>query len=141
MTDPNPMMEIIEKHSHRNEHSGCRIWEGAFGRNGVPMMEMLGNRIPAARLAYVLANGAIAPDAAVLQACENTRCVEPTHLVLGQPEESMALGFDATEDEIKEVVRMNEEGIKQSKIGEKMGFTPSKVSRILTAVKKGLVHV
>jgi hypothetical protein len=65
---------------HRTE--GCWLWVGPMDDYGVGHLLVLGRRVAAHRLSWVLANGPIPDGMCVGWRCGNPSCVRPDHLRL-----------------------------------------------------------
>lgn|SRR5215203_1267403 len=131
-----PMQEILDAKTHRNEHTKCLIWEGEFDRKRQPIIEYMGTSVQVIKILYTLARGSIPAGADIVQKCENQRCVEIEHLELGQAATS-ELGFAANEEELALVKKLYfDDGMRQDKIAEQLGVSASKVSRMITYIRR-----
>jgi hypothetical protein len=65
--------------------TGCHVWTGGRASKGYGQL-----RIGVHRLAWELANGPIPEGMQVLHRCDNPRCCNPDHLMLGTQAENMA---------------------------------------------------
>lgn len=71
---------------------GCWLWTGHRLKHGYGVISVGGRKGRpelAHRVAWVLTNGAISGDQAVLHRCDNPPCVRPDHLFLGSQADNM----------------------------------------------------
>jgi hypothetical protein len=67
----------------------CWEWQGALDCGGYGIARVRGIHSSGAhRIAYILANGEIAKGLVVRHSCDNRRCCNPAHHVLGTPAEN-----------------------------------------------------
>lgn len=83
--------ERLALHTQRDEASGCLIWTGNVYEGEHPYGRLVvdGRQELAHRLAWRLANGPIPAGRVVRHRCDNPRCVEPDHLLLGTQADNM----------------------------------------------------
>jgi hypothetical protein len=69
----------------------CWLWTGGLRRKGYGAAWFEGRQRSAHQVAWIMANGPIPPGMHLLHtACDNPRCVRPTHLKLGTNKENHA---------------------------------------------------
>jgi predicted transcriptional regulator len=133
-------MEISKK--------GCWEWQGSttigYGSFRIPGV-FEGKKIMAHRAAYTAFKGELIPDDVfVCHHCDNPKCFNPDHLFLGSQSDNIKdcfdknRGFSGTEsnlskysdEQIREVKHLLDEGRTGRKVSELTGLSPSHVSRI-----------
>lgn len=77
----------------RDEATGCLLYCGATNNRGYGMFWVTSchEKIPAHRVAYVLAGGALTDGHSfVMHSCDRPRCCEPSHLTVGTCADNLA---------------------------------------------------
>lgn len=68
--------------------AGCMEWQGAISPNGYGCISWERKTASTHRLAYKLAKGPIPPGMLVRHTCDNKKCINPEHLILGSNQEN-----------------------------------------------------
>lgn len=76
----------VEKSSNPD---GCWYWWGTIGADGYGVLNVDGKMKRVPRLAWELTKGELPSYLCVLHVCDNPRCVNPDHLVLGTRRDNM----------------------------------------------------
>lgn len=124
--------------------SECWLWCGSLGSHGYGQMWDGAGPYLSHRLSYMLNKGPIPDRSHVLHTCDNHYCVNPDHLVLGNPKlnaidrEQKGRGNHAkgsrqglaklTEDDVHEIRKSTET---QRALGERFGVSHTTIGKIL----------
>lgn len=73
-----------------NEETFCMEWQRCFNTDGYPRMGVTGNsNVKVHRLVYELANNKDITGYVVRHICDNPKCINPEHLILGDNKANM----------------------------------------------------
>jgi len=134
----------FEQQYERSTEDECWEWYGAVLKSGYGTMKVNGSTERAHRIGYWLRHGEIPDDLFVLHHCDNRRCVNPSHLYLGdhvdnrqdaverdrtaQGEENGRVKL--TEDDVREIKRRGEDEL-QRDLADEFGISQSSVNDII----------
>lgn len=127
----------------------CWLWTRARSKSGYGTFNMRGVVWNAHRLAFVLTNGPTPGGRLnpICHTCDVPLCCNPAHLYLGTPKQNTAditnrgrrqpakRGSDNffakfTDDEIREIRRLHDEGWSYPRLGARFGMHPQNIGRI-----------
>lgn len=112
--------------THENDPEPCWEWTGHLGgRDGRGYMTVNGKRQLAYRIVYEIFNGPIPDGQKVRHTCDNPKCCNPTHLVLGtqgdnEDDKYTHDRWGYTQDMVREMKRLN-----------KLGFTYRAIAKAI----------
>lgn len=91
---PNPWgtpEERFWRYVEKHEESCCWLWNGNKDKDGYGVLQLNGkSHIRAHRFSYATFSGEIPEGLFVLHTCNNTSCVNPSHLYVGNHKDNMA---------------------------------------------------
>lgn len=91
--DPNAPEHIAQRLAnglYSAPPDGCWVWTRTARASGHGTMTVHGRAVSVHRLAYELGVGPIPPGKWVLHRCDNPRCINPSHLEIGDQAKNMA---------------------------------------------------
>lgn len=130
----------------------CWEWKHTIGKSGYGQLRLYGRMTQAHRLSYEIHFGAIPDGMLVCHHCDNRRCVNPNHLFLGTHQDNAMDMVDKgrharyahsgednptailTEDKVREIRRLREQGETQKSIANRFGLCRSHVGDIVNRV-------
>lgn len=142
MKDIDRFWSHIDKRPGHGPNGDCWIWKGATERDGyarliVKVDYKKWRNLPAHRISFLLHNGSIDNKLAVCHACDNRRCVNPSHLwqgTLAENSNDMASkgrvahgarnsGAKLTEEQVLEIRALLDGGAGDRELAERFGVT------------------
>lgn len=127
-------------------HTGCWQWMAAKAGKGYGQMKLPKQRRQefAHRLAYIIHFGEIPYGKYVCHHCDNPACVNPDHLFIGTSHDNHQdmkgkgrhlygeknAGAVLTDDAVRKIKRLLQDGMSQSEIGRMFGIHQVTVSKI-----------
>jgi hypothetical protein len=131
-------------------NTGCWLWTGQSDQFGYGTLAVRGRTRKAHRLAWEVAYGPLPKiaghhGAVVRHRCNLPGCVNPAHLVIGSQRDNLQDMSRAgrstrgershlavlTEGDVREILRLSADGVKQRIIGAKFGVTQGNVSAMV----------
>ena len=135
-TDP----EIRFRRFTQRSENGCLEWTSTLSRDGYGKFYMPeAGQVPAHRFAYELANGKIPEGKFVCHRCDNRKCVDPSHLFIGEARDnvvdmhSKGRGWGRRklrDDDVSEVQKLLAAGVTQEDIAKQFNVDQTTISRV-----------
>jgi predicted XRE-type DNA-binding protein len=118
-----------------------------FTHNGYGRMRLNDRKVLVHRVIYEAHKGTIPAGMQVMHSCDNCRCCNPDHLSVGTGQDNTndrkakdRLGFKINTAHAKEIVRLVNNGYRQSEVAKMFGIHQSMISRISRGKKWAHVH-
>jgi predicted XRE-type DNA-binding protein len=135
----------FERQLSRNQMTGCLEWTGKIDKDGYGRRGSRYGQKRSHRHAYELAYGLIPDGKIVRHKCDNPKCCEPTHLLIGDHSDNIAdkvsrkrvakgeKGGRAklTNEMVLEIRRLYSQGVRQTEIANRFPVTQSSISLIV----------
>lgn len=136
--------QILELTSLKD--TGCMEWTRCLNTDGYPRMGVKGNsNIKVHRLVYELHTGEDIEGKVVRHTCDNPKCINPDHLVIGTNTENVADRVErgrsrghVTEEEVRLVYSLRVQGFIMKDIANALGIKFKRVEYILNNFKNPL---
>jgi hypothetical protein len=120
---------MLEKLLSRTVPEGdCLLWSGCLNTDGYPRASVRGNaNVKVHRMVYELATGINPEGRCVRHTCDNPRCINPKHLVLGTVRDNMTdrtvrergARNKLTSSQVREIRALYSDGWSQARLAEK----------------------
>lgn len=124
----------------------CWNWTGSRTTFGYGCIQFDGRLIGAHRASWIIHKGLIPTDKQVLHSCDNPRCVNPSHLRLGNQKDNVRDIYRRNRkrgilsiEEVKKIREMRNSGLSQQRIGALFGRSQTTIGRIFQNVRWGWV--
>ena len=142
-------LEVVERFHEKWSvaENGCWEWTGAVAGRGYGEMKIPGTRkqVYAHRLSYMIHHGEIPEGMFVCHACDNVKCVKPSHLFLGTNSDNHLdmkskgrhlngaknVQSKLTDEKVRQMHSLSRQGLSQGKIAASFGVTQGTVWKIL----------
>jgi len=124
---------------HTEECNGCMVWTRALNTDGYPRALIEGNsNAKVHRVVYELANDKDISGYVVRHTCDDPKCINPNHLIIGTPTDNVRDRCERGRthhqvlDEEKEAVKvLREQGITYLSIAQQLGISYKRVEYIV----------
>lgn len=140
-TPSNPISRLLRRITV--EESGCWTCSYKLNAYGYATVKVYGKTVTAHRLMFEAAKGSITSGLLVRHSCDNRRCVNPKHLVLGTDATNMKdaavknrMAHKLDLPDISEIRRLNIEGFSQVDLGKMFGLHQGTVSKIINRKRR-----
>jgi DNA-binding CsgD family transcriptional regulator len=128
--------------------TGCRVWQGTLTRRsrGYGRISVNGRTCMAHHVTYAVFCGPVPDGLEVMHTCDNSRCVEPSHLKLGTHTDNMrdcvakgrnnpprggrAAGAKLTDADVVEILQMLADGYSQYYVADAFGVSQGTIGFI-----------
>lgn len=141
-------LEVIERfHEKWVVNGDCWEWNASLAGKGYGQMKIPGTRKQeyAHRISYMIHCGEIKNGLSVCHACDNPKCVKPSHLFLGTTGDNLQDMKNKdrhlrgernkkailTEAQVRRIHELSKSGMSQGKIGRSFNISQSQVHKIL----------
>ena len=129
-------IEVRFKSKYSKHSSGCWNWIGAVNNYNYGKIQYKGKLEMAHRVSYTLHKGTIPSNIVVRHTCDNSLCVNPDHLELGNKKENMEdhmdRGRNLTRLEAAAIRTVHLDGMDIKDIASVFKVSVSAVSRVVT---------
>jgi transposase len=126
--------------------NGCHIWNACTDKDGYGLFKMSDKAMRAHRVSYQLHKEEIPKGQTVRHICDNTKCVNPDHLILGTQKQNVQDKIERFRDpwqfesiEYLEMKFFFEIGVSEHVIAERFGITKETLKRRLNDMDKTAV--
>lgn len=137
-----PFHEKVKARAIVDEATGCWVWQGSCSINGYGRLRRGpgGTSAYCHRIMYEHANGSVPEGAVVMHTCDNRRCVNPDHLVIGTQRDNVRDMHKKgrtprsvlTAAEVQEIRMLRQTGMTFHSLAKRFMVSPQTVSKIVT---------